>query len=412
MSSTVAFDWVERTLRLDRKDPYLRIQFVPIFVRDLDRSIQFFVEQLGFSVILDTRPTHRDRRVALAPPDGTALLSLRAPEPGTQEHQRVGHCGPVVFFTDDVNSKFEEWSARGVRFCHSVQTVDLAGANYADFEDLDGNSYTLAGTDHVTRAIEEKRRALAEKEEAELRAAQELAIAKQVQSRLFPQTRPRMRTLDYTGVCLQARQVGGDYYDFLDLGQERLGLVIGDISGKGIAAALLMANLQANLRSQSAIAWDDPQRSLRWVNQLFYRNTADSDYATLLFAEYDDRTGCLRYANCGHLPGLLLRGDGSFERLEATSTVLGLFQEWDCAIEECLLHPGDVLALYTDGVTESSNVDGEDFGEQRLIDAVRRHCHVPPSGMLSAILGQIRDFTSSEQQDDITLIIAKCRATD
>src|SRR6202011_4361677 len=144
------------------------------------------------------------------------------------------------------------------------------------------------------------------KQETEQRAAQELEIAKQVQARLFPQTLPAMKTLDYAGVCVQARQVGGDYYDFLDLGRDRLGLVIGDIAGKGIAAALLMANLQANLRSQCAIALDQPQRFLRSVNQLFYENTNDSAYATLFFAEYDDKTQHLRYANCGHLCALLL----------------------------------------------------------------------------------------------------------
>src|SRR5207248_5979412 len=117
-----------------------------------------------------------------------------------------------------------------------------------------------------------------------------------------------------------ARQVGGDYYDFLNLGQERLGLVIGDIAGKGIAAALLMANLQANLRSQCAIALDEPQRFLRSVNRLFYENTIDSAYATLLFAEYDDKSRRLRYVNCGHLCGLLFRGGDGLERLDSTCT--------------------------------------------------------------------------------------------
>lgn len=408
MNNAAAFDWAERSLRLDRKDPYLRVQFVPIFVRDLDRSIQFFVEQLGFSVIMDTRPTNLDRRVAVAPPDGTALLSLRAPEPASHEHERVGHCGPVVFFTDDVSSKFEEWSARGVRFRCPVQAVDRGGPIYADFEDLDGNSFTLASVDDLTRAIEERRRALAEKEEAERRTAQELEIAKQVQFRLFPQTRPALRTLEYTGMCLQARQVGGDYYDFLDLGEERLGLIIGDISGKGIAAALLMANLQANMRSQSALASEEPQRLLRSANQLFYENTSDNAYATLFFAQYDDHTGRLRYANCGHLPGLLLRANGDLERLVATGTVLGLFKEWDCYIEELLLLPGDLLTLYTDGVTESLNAAGEEFGERRLIDALCQHTHLSPSALLREILNKLQEFNRSEQQDDITLIVGKC----
>ena len=164
--------------------------------------------------------------------------------------------------------------------------------------------------------------------------AQELEIAKQVQARLFPQKLPSLKTLDYAGVCLQARQVGGDYYDFLSLGQERLGIIIGDISGKGIAAALLMANFQANLRSQSAMALEEPEHFLKSVNQLFYENTAESAYATIFFAEYDDNGRRVRYANCGHYAGLLLRRDGTLERLESTCTVLGLFKEWDCSIAE------------------------------------------------------------------------------
>ena len=407
MNRAAAFDWAERSLRLDSKDPYLRIQFVPVFVRDLERSIQFFVEQLGFSVIMDARPTNRDRRVAVAPPDGTALLSLRAAGPGSQEYQQVGHCGPIVFFTDDVKSKFEEWSAGGVRFRSGIQVVKGEGPLYAEFEDLDGNSFTLAGVDGLTRALEERRRALAYKEEAERRAAQELEIAKQVQSRLFPQIRPALRNLEYAGLCEQARDVGGDYYDFLDLGQERLGLVIGDISGKGIAAALLMANLQANLRSQSALALQEPLRMLRSVNQLFYDNTDDNAYATLFFAEFDDQTGHLRYANCGHLPALLLRANGDMERLEATGTVLGLFKEWDGVVSERTLFPGDLLMLYTDGVTESSNAFGEEFGAPRLLSFLGRNRCLSPRALLGKVLDEIREFSGSEQQDDITLIIAK-----
>ncbi len=161
------------------------------------------------------------------------------------------------------------------------------GGVFTRFLDIDGNSFSLVGFDDVSRALEAQRTAIAEKLEAERRAAQELEIARMVQSRLFPQTLPPFGTLEYAGVCVQARQVGGDYYDFLNLGQDRLGLVVGDIAGKGIAAALLMANLQANLRSQCAIALEHPQRFLESVNQLFFDNTIESAYATLFFAEYD-----------------------------------------------------------------------------------------------------------------------------
>src|SRR5207245_1338101 len=289
------------------------------------------------------------------------------------------------------------------------EQTPIWGGVFARFKDVDGNSFALVSFDEVTQAVEAQRRAIAEKLEFERRAAQELEIAKQVQARLFPQTLPPLKTLEYAGLCIQARKVGGDYYDFLDLGQERLGFVIGDISGKGIAAALLMANLQANLRSQCAIASDQPQRLLCSVNQLFCENTPDGSFATLFFAEYNDTTGRLRYANCGHLPALLLHSDNSVERFEATATVLGIFKDWECEIGECQLHPGDSLALYTDGITESYNSADEQFGEQRLIEALQRHRESSSQAALTAIVDDVQRFSHHEQHDDITIIIAKHR---
>jgi serine phosphatase RsbU (regulator of sigma subunit) len=261
----------------------------------------------------------------------------------------------------------------------------------------------------MSREIERRRRAAAEKLEFERRTAQELEIAKQVQARLFPQTLPALNSLDYAGVCIQARHVGGDYYDFLALGQERLGLLIGDISGKGIAAALLMANLQANLRSQFTLAREQPHLLLRSVNDLFYKNTAESSYATFFFAEYDGTRGSLRYANCGHLSALLLRDDRSLEWLHSTSTVLGLFPEWDGPTKECQLRSGDTLALYTDGVTESFNEHEEEFGETRLVEALLRHHEQPAHAVVSSIVDELQSFSKEEQHEDITLIVAKCR---
>jgi serine phosphatase RsbU (regulator of sigma subunit) len=116
----------------------------------------------------------------------------------------------------------------------------------------------------------------------------------------------------------------------------------------------------------------------------------------------------LRYANCGHLAALLLRGDDTLVRLDSTCTVLGLFQEWHCSIAECRLHLGDTLALYTDGITESFNSAEEEFGEQRLIEALRRHRALAPCDLLAAIVDEVRRFSPGEQYDDITLIIAKC----
>src|SRR4029077_276370 len=283
------------------------------------------------------------------------------------------------------------------------------GGIVARFRDVDGNSFSLVSFDELTHAMEAQRRVVAAKQEGERRAAHELEIAKHVQSRLFPQTLPPLATLEYSGVCIQARQVGGDYYDFIGLGQSRLGFVIADISGKGIAAALLMANLQANLRSLCAIARQQPDHLLRSVNQLFCENTTDGAFATLFFAEYDDSVRLLRYANCGHLPALLLRDDDSVTRLGATATVLGIFKKWDCEVGECQIAPGDILALYTDGITESFNAAGDEFGESRLLDSLRRHRALSSQAALASMVEEVLRFSPREQHDDIPLILAKCR---
>ncbi|MGZ4730696.1 MAG: PP2C family protein-serine/threonine phosphatase [Terriglobales bacterium] len=419
---------------LDRENPYLRVHAVNVFVRDQDRSLQFYVEQLGFSLAFDVRLQSGQRWVGVAPPHGTAVLTLIAPDPESDEYKLIGQPTQVAFVAEDVVATYAQWRRRGVRFRHvpklrrvkyEQRALDrpgntpslllgkqtpIWGGVFTRFEDIDRNSFALVSFDEMTQAVEAQRRAEAEKLEAERRAGQELEIARQVQARLFPQSFPSLKTLDYAGVCIQARQVGGDYYDFLNLGQGRLGLVLGDISGKGIAGALLMANLQANLRSLCAIAVDEPQRLLQSVNQLFYDNTPDNAYATLFFAEYHDQAQRLRYANCGHLSALLLRGNDTLERLDSTATVLGLFKEWECSIGECHLLSGDMIAFYTDGITESPNTRGEEFGEQRLSEGLRRHRALSSQELLAAIVDEVRRFSPAEQYDDMTLIIAKCRA--
>jgi serine phosphatase RsbU (regulator of sigma subunit)/catechol 2,3-dioxygenase-like lactoylglutathione lyase family enzyme len=419
---------------LPRQEPFLRLQSVMVYVRNLDRSLAFYLDLLGFQIVFDGRLQPGQARqpwVVVGPPDGTANLTLIVPRTDSEQFKQIGRASHVTFVTEDVLTKFREWSKRGVhflsnprlrRFKHALQSKPLTddpaasgdhappiwGAVFSRFRDPDGNTFSLVSFDEVTYAVEMQRRILAQRQEAERRTTQELEIAQQVQSRLFPQTLPRMRTLEYAGICHQARQVGGDYYDFLDLGGERLGLVVGDISGKGIAAALLMANLQANLRSQAAVALDNPRRFLCSVNQLFCQNTFGGSFATLFFAEYDDTARRLRYINCGHLCALLLRADDSLDRLNSTATILGAFKDWECEVEESQLFPGDTLALYTDGVTEAFSPQREEFGEDRLVEALRRHRNLPPCDLLSSVVEEVRRFSPHEQHDDITLIIAKC----
>jgi serine phosphatase RsbU (regulator of sigma subunit)/catechol 2,3-dioxygenase-like lactoylglutathione lyase family enzyme len=415
-------------IRVDPQRTFLGIHAVNVFVRDQERSLRFYVDQLGFRVAFDARLPYGDRWLAVAPPDGDTVLALVAPAPKSKEYKLIGRSTGIVVVTEDVLATYEKWRKKGVRFLSTprlrrVQYERVSptpsgttegqrpvwGGVFTRFKDVDGNSFALLGFDVVNREIEAQRRQIASKLEAERRAAQELEIATQVQARLFPQTMPSIETLEYGGTCIQARQVGGDYHDFLNLGRRRFGLAIADVAGKGIAAALLMANLQANLRSQCAIALDEPERMLRSVNQLFFENTQASSYATLFFAEYCDETRRLRYANCGHLAPLLLRRDRAVERLESTSTVVGLFQHWDCSTAELRLAPGDTLALYTDGVTESFNSAGEEFGEQRLVEALHRHRDAPPEALIASVVDEVRRFSLQEQYDDITLIVAKCR---
>ena len=414
-------------------DPYVRVHAVNVYVRDQERSLRFYLDKLGFRIAFDARIGSSQRMVAVAPPDGTAVLALVQPEPESPQARLIGRATQVVFVTDDVTATYGEWRRRGVRFHSAPRLRRVAyeqagvppagqvpasgppselptawGGVFARFEDVDRNSFALVSFDEVTRAAEAQRRAAAERLEAERRAAHELEIATQVQARLFPQRLPPLRALDYAGACVQTRSVGGDYFDFLEVGQERLALVIGDISGKGMPAALLMANLQANLRSLCAIAFEQPGQLLRSVNRVFFENTADNAFATLFYSEFDDRTSRLRYANCGHLPALVLRADGSVERLETTAPALGIFGDWQCATTERQLYPGDLLAIYTDGITEAFDPAGEEFGEERLVAALHRSRDLSPRDLIPAIFDEVHRFSPHEQRDDVTLIVARC----
>lgn len=410
MSSPSTRQWVDpldpETEHADQ--PYLRIFKCTVFVRDQDRSLRFYVDQLGFRLVADVSFTPAGRWVAVAPPDGSAVLVLITPPENSPNAKQIGTESEIAFITDDVHGTYETWLKRGVKF-RAAPRISTWGGTFGQFEDVDGNTFTLLGFDESTRQIEERRTELAQRREFAQRAAQEIEIAKQVQARLFPQSLPAMKTLEYAGICSQARAVGGDYYDFLNLGGERIGLVIGDISGKGIGGALLMANLQASVRSQCAVALDHPEAFLHAVNRLFFESTVDGAYATFFFAEYDDRARQLRYANCGHLPAILMRKDKTVERLESTSTVLGLFDDWNCTISERSLESGDLLAVYTDGMTESFGPAGDEFGERRLVDAIARHRELDARSMVNAVVNEVRAFAPREQSDDITLIIARGR---
>lgn len=237
----------------------------------------------------------------------------------------------------------------------------------------------------------------------------DLTVARRVQSRLLPQTPPRLETLELAGRCLQAGPVGGDVYDFLDLGTGRVGLMLGDASGRGVSAALLVANLQASLRSQAVRGWEDPGGLLRAVNAQFFSSTAPEHFATLFFGCYDDDSRRLRYVNCGHLPPMLLRADGSYARLAPTAPGLGLLEAWEGVEHQVTLAPGDALLLFSDGVSEAADPLGEEFGEARLLSALRAGVRLPAGDLLASIVDALEDFAGPSVEDDVTLVVARAR---
>ncbi len=250
---------------------------------------------------------------------------------------------------------------------------------------------------------------IAERVEADKRAAHEIELARQVQRKLFPQHPPRLASLDYAGDCVQARIVGGDYYDFLELAPGLLGFALADISGKGFPAALLMANLQANLRGQYALARDNLAGLLQSVNWLFYENTEPNHYATMFFGCYDDRLRKLQYVNCGHNPALVLRADDSVEWLSSTATVMGMFPEWSCEVSELQLNSGDIFLIYTDGLTEATSPDGDEFGEEQLRETLLQNRALGADRLLHVMLDTVQRFSPGEAGDDMTAVVAKVR---
>jgi sigma-B regulation protein RsbU (phosphoserine phosphatase) len=251
---------------------------------------------------------------------------------------------------------------------------------------------------------------IAERLQTEQIAAHELAIARAVQSKLLPSSAPALASLQCEARCIQAKQVGGDFYDFIEYGQGRLGLVLADIAGKGISAALLMANLQAQLRSQRLSSPKDIAAALETVNRQFRKSIEVGGFATLFFGLYDDATGVLTYANCGHAPAVVMRQDGRVHRLESTATVIGAFADWHCDLEEITFGKDDVFILYSDGITEAEDQEGDLFGEARLLELLHGCKDLSADQLLEVIIGGALDFSRNQQIDDITLVVAKALA--
>jgi sigma-B regulation protein RsbU (phosphoserine phosphatase) len=240
------------------------------------------------------------------------------------------------------------------------------------------------------------------------RLENEISIAREVQSQLFPQTLPSLPGLQLGAICRPARVVSGDYYDFIKTGPDRLGIALADISGKGIFAALLMASLQASLRSTAMLDGDGGTADLvSKLNRHLFRNTSDDRYATFFYAVYDERVRTLTYTNAGHLAPFFIC-DGNVQELEEGGTVVGLFEEFPFTQGVINVGPGSLLVLFSDGLTEPENVYGEEFGRQRVRAEILRQMSVPPQRLAENLIASAEQWAGTpEQADDITVVVAR-----
>ncbi len=239
------------------------------------------------------------------------------------------------------------------------------------------------------------------------RIEKELEQASDIQKRLLPGEAPAIPGYEISGRADACREVGGDYYDFIQKEGGRTGIAIGDVSGKGMAAALLMASVQAVFRTLADVE-PAPRGLVTSLNRHLIRNASPNKFVSFFYGELDQATGGLMYVNAGHNPPYLVRASGEVESLPASGVVLGIFAEASFEERRIILAPGDVLALFSDGVTECHNPDGEMYGEERLIAALRKHRGERPSEIEKHILQELREFAgTAPQYDDATLVVLK-----
>lgn len=295
----------------------------------------------------------------------------------------------------------------------------------------------LAALQVAFNSMTESLEKLIEEQKEKERLQSELAIAQEVQAQLFPKLLSGTERLELHGVCRPARIVSGDYYDFLSYGEEQIGIALGDISGKGISAALLMATIHSAVRAyeqEQLIAVNaartagrsgqasgsvgiairnappqSPSQVLWLLNRQLFKTTQPEKYATLFLGFYDAHAHQLTYSNAGHLPPLILGDDGSVRRLEIGGTVVGLFESVEYEESTVRLYPGDIFIAFSDGITEPENEFGE-FGESRLIETIQANRHLPLDRITDNVVAAVQDWIgSAEQPDDITLVLARPR---
>jgi phosphoserine phosphatase RsbU/P len=267
----------------------------------------------------------------------------------------------------------------------------------------------LFGVEEVQRKLRERNQQLEQTVEKGTIALQqqeeELKRAREIQQMLLPSTLPQLAGVQIAGAWQPAREVGGDYFDVIQLDKDRLGICVGDVAGKGITAALLMANLQASFRA-FATADASPQVVCTKLNKFLCANIASGKFVTFFYAVLDASARTLTYENAGHSPGLLLRSNGTTETLQGGGAVLGALPDWTYENSTAQLQPGDQLLLSTDGITEAENDKLEEFGDERLLEAARAR-QGSALEVQRAIMQQVTAFCGGNFRDDATLLVVR-----
>ena len=238
-------------------------------------------------------------------------------------------------------------------------------------------------------------------------AGSEWAIACEVQQRFMARLGPELDTLDYGAHCRQAHELGGDCYSFVPLSENRLALAIGDASGNGLAAALMISNVQSSLRTAASFASDDMAAVLAVVNHQVHASSLEDRYATLFYGVFDGDTRTLRYVNAGHNPPIVMRRNGSIERLETGGAPVGMFPEWSYEAGAVQLNPGDLVLAYTDGVIEALNPAGEEWGVEGIRRAAAESHARTADGIVHAIFQSMDKFSRGRQTDDATVMVMR-----
>ncbi len=235
----------------------------------------------------------------------------------------------------------------------------------------------------------------------------ELALAAQIQKDFLPKENPELENFEIAGSNIPCYQVGGDYYDFIAIDPNRIGIIIADVSGKGVSASLLMASLRASLHSEIHPKYKLEEMACK-LNDFVHRSSSPNCFITFFYSELDKKTGELRFINAGHNPPIILDKKGKIQRLESCGLCLGMFPSSSYEIKEMKLNPGDTAIFYTDGITESRNKKNEEFEEEKLIKFIQKHSKLPAQELVEKIQEEVNKFAAgTDQMDDMTLVIIK-----